>query len=84
MIKYNPYNWIIKYPTNKTISCDKKIQEMREVNDTIDQLWSKFIRLNKTRDELIGHAMEEIEKIDILIEDTWFAIQEEYNRNLYI
>ena len=83
MIKYNPYDWIIKYPTNKTISYEK-IQEIREVNDTIKQLWSKFIRLNKTRDELIGHAMEEIEKIDILIEDTWFAIQEEYNRNLYI
>ena len=78
MIKYNPYGWIIKEATNKTINCGEKCKD----NVDIGELFAKLVKL-KYEEQILSDKLSEIEEKYKVVVWQIESLKKEI-RNLYI
>ena len=78
MIKYNPYGWIIKDATNKTINSGEKCKD----NVNIGELFAKLVKL-KYEEQILSDKLSEIEEKYKVVVWQIESLKKEI-RNLYI
>ena len=78
MIKYNPYGWIIKDATNKTINSGEKCKD----NVNIGELFAKLVKL-KYEEQILSGKLSEIEEKHKVVVWQIESLKKEI-RNLYI